>query len=89
MADLRSKSESILNNQARQPTAQVQSVGYDMQSLVSEMRDGMNHLKLNIAQAQKNTGSVDCPNVSCVSLTTLLVVVAIQLVIMLAYSIYR
>lgn len=94
LGDVRTKTDTILNNQARQPTAQVQAVGYDMQSLVSEMRDGMNHLKLNIAAAQKGAGGggaaiQDCPNVSCVSLTTLLVVVAGQLVLMLVYSLYR
>ncbi|GLV39697.1 ergic53 [Carabus blaptoides fortunei] len=88
LGDVKTKTDTILSNQARQPTAQVQAVGYDMQSLVSEMRDGMNHLKLSMAQ--KGGAPVqDCPNVSCVSLTTLLVVIAGQLVLMLGYSLYR
>nr|XP_023020150.1 protein ERGIC-53 [Leptinotarsa decemlineata] len=41
--ELKQRADTILNNQAKQPTAQVQAVGYDTQSLISEMRDGLNH----------------------------------------------
>lgn len=62
-----------------------------MQSLISEMRDGMNHIKMNFAQAQPQRGAPipECPKISCVSLTTLLIVVAVQLVIMLGYTLYK
>lgn len=89
MNDVKMKSDSILNNQARQPTAQVQSVGYDMQSLISEMRDGLNNLKQSISQPQRGAPVPECPRVSCVSLTTLLIVVTVQLVVMLGYSMYK
>lgn len=90
--ELKTRADTIINNQARQPTAQVQSIGYDTQSLISEMRDGLNHVKSNIAQMAQRAGTgspTTCPNINCVSVTTLLVVVATQLVILLGYNIYR
>lgn len=88
--DVKARADTIINNQAKQPTAQVQSVGYDTQSLISEMRDGMNQVKTNIAQfSQKLTGTPSCPSVNCVSLTTILFVVVVQLAIILGYNIYR
>lgn len=89
VTDVKLKTESVLTNQARAPTAQVQPVGYDTQSLISEMRDGMNQLKNNFAQAQRGLPIPECPKVSCVSLTTLLIVVAVQLFVMLGYSMYK
>lgn len=46
---LQARTESILQNQARQPTAQVQQApGYDVQSMIGEMRDGLNQIKQGI-----------------------------------------
>ncbi|KAJ3647722.1 hypothetical protein Zmor_019584 [Zophobas morio] len=89
--ELVTRSDTIINNQAKQPTAQVQSVGYDTQSLISEMRDGLNHVKQNVAQvAQKIDQSPSgCPSVSCVSVTSVLVIAVVQLLIILGYNIYR
>ncbi|KAF5270230.1 hypothetical protein FQA39_LY08444 [Lamprigera yunnana] len=90
IGDLQRRTETVINNQAKQPTAQVQSVGYDMQSLVSEMRDGLNHVKQNFAQVSQKMGvSGNCPNISCVSVTVVLIVAVVQLVVLLGYSIYR
>ncbi|KAK4884644.1 hypothetical protein RN001_000915 [Aquatica leii] len=91
LGDLHRRTETVINNQAKQPTAQVQSVGYDMQSLVSEMRDGLNSVKQNVAQVSQKMGSSssNCPNVSCVSVTSVLIISVVQLVILLGYSIYR
>lgn len=90
LADVTSRTETIISNQAKQPTAQVQSVGYDMQSLVSEMRDGLNHVKQNFAQFAHKAGNVGgCPTINCVSVTAVLIVAVVQLVILLGYSIYR
>lgn len=48
--ELQAKSDAIIQNQARQPTAQIQGgAGYDVQSLMSEMRDGLNQVKLGVA----------------------------------------
>lgn len=90
--EVKQRADTIINNQAKQPTAQVQSVGYDTQSLISEMRDGLNHVKSNMVQiAQKITAPPGggCPTVNCVSVTTVLVIAAIQLAIILAYNLYR
>lgn len=46
--DLQARSDNILQNQARQPTAQVQPAGYDVQSMIGEMRDGLNQIKQGI-----------------------------------------
>lgn len=90
LVDLRAKVDQIINNQAKQPTAQVQSVGYDTQSLVSEMRDGLNQMKQNFAHVQQRLANPPaCPNVSCVSLTTILIIAAVQLAAILGYNIYR
>ncbi|XP_060521569.1 protein ERGIC-53 [Cylas formicarius] len=89
--ELKQRADTIINNQAKQPTAQVQSIGYDSQALISEMRDGMNHVKSNMAQVMQKMGSQQggCQNISCVSVTTLLVVVVIQLIVILGYQLYK
>lgn len=43
------KADSIIQSQQRAPTAQVQSVGYESQAAINELRDGMNSLKQNLA----------------------------------------
>lgn len=68
----------ILNN-----ILQVQPMGYDYQSLVSEMRDGLNSLKRDV----KATGSGECP--TCLSTTMFLLFIGIQMIILLVYSLYR
>ncbi|KAK9890972.1 hypothetical protein WA026_013309 [Henosepilachna vigintioctopunctata] len=88
--ELKGKCDTILMNQAKAPTAQVQSVGYDTQSLISELRDSLNHVKVGVQQVHQRIGNEDgCPKVNCVTMTSVLVVVAIQLAIILGYNIYR
>lgn len=88
--ELKQRADTIINNQAKQPTAQVQSIGFDTQSLISEMRDGLNQVKQNFAQFSQKTGNAQsCPNVSCVSVTTLLVIAAVQLAVIVGYNMYR
>lgn len=82
VGELHTKTESILNNQARAPTAQVQPMGHEHQSLMLEIRDGVNILKKD-----RLTGSADCPN--CLSVSMFLLFIAIQMIILLVYSIYR
>lgn len=89
MNDLKSKLDTILNNQARQPTAQVQSVGYDTQSLISEMRDGLNHVKQNYAQVIQKLAEKQPCSTNCVSLLTVIVVVTVQMIVLLGYFFYR
>lgn len=92
LGEIQTRTDSILTNQARQPTAQIQSTGgYDYQQLVSEMRDGLNQVRQGIAGIGRAGGvpqaATGCP--SCVSLTTILVVTAVQLTLMLAYSFFK
>ncbi|KAG5891661.1 hypothetical protein JTB14_020079 [Gonioctena quinquepunctata] len=88
--DIKQRADTILNNQAKQPTAQVQSIGYDTQSLVSEMRDGLNHVKQSLVQmAGQRSGQPDCSNIRCPSVTVILLIAVGQLAITLAYLIYR
>ncbi|XP_030752265.1 protein ERGIC-53 [Sitophilus oryzae] len=82
--------DTVINNQAKAPTAQVQAVGYDTQSIINEVRDGINHVKSNVAQVASQLGQgYKCPQISCVSLTTILFVVVLQLAIILGYNLYR
>lgn len=91
------RSEQIIATQSRQPTAQVQSVGYDMQSVVNEMRDGLNHIKNGISHVTTKLGSNpqaaaqngQCPKQSCVSVTVFLVIAVLQLAVTLGYQMYK
>lgn len=48
--DVQSRTDKIIQNQSRQPTAQIQgNGGYDVQSMIVEMRDGLNQVKQGIA----------------------------------------
>lgn len=88
--ELKTRADTIINNQAKQPTAQVQAVGYDTQSLISELRDGMNSLKQNYGHVvQKLTEKQTCPTTNYVSVSMVLGIAALQLVILLGYSMYR
>jgi len=93
IVDVQVKSDSIIANQARAPTAQVQSVGYDMVSLVNELRDGINTVKRDAAAtAQKLTSpppAAGCPTTSCVSLPIFIFVAIAQLACFIGYSLYR
>lgn len=49
IGEIHARTDTIITNQARQPTAQIQSTGYDVQALISEMRDGLNQVKQGVA----------------------------------------
>lgn len=87
--ELKSKMDVIINNQAKQPTAQVQSVGYDTQSIISEMRDGLNHVKQNYAQLVQKLAEKQTCSGNCVSLVMFILVAVIQMVVILGYLFYR
>ncbi|XP_012257383.2 protein ERGIC-53 [Athalia rosae] len=91
VGEVHSKADTILNNQARAPTAQVQPMGYDYQSLISEMRDGLNTVKRDIEQThvKLDMGNKDCRTGNCLSTTLFFIFFAVQLVILLGYNIYR
>lgn len=92
--EIHSKSESIIQTQARQPTAQISNTGYDVQSLMSEMRDGMNQVKAGVAAVGSRInaapqGQIGCPTPNCLGLTSFLIAIAVQLGLMLAYSLFK
>lgn len=93
IGDLQHKTSSLLNK----GTATVQTGGsYQDGPIINEMRDGLNHLKIQLAQiggqqgggaqAQQQGG---CPQQSCLSFRTFLIVAVVQLLITLGYNIYR
>jgi mannose-binding lectin 1 len=95
VGDIYGKSDTIINNQKSQPTAQIHGAGYDVQSLIVEMRNGLNEVKQNVVNvghklnqptAQAN---IKCPTQSCLGTTTFLVGIVIHLLIMIVYNIYR
>ncbi|XP_032525317.1 protein ERGIC-53 isoform X1 [Danaus plexippus] len=63
------------------------------QQVVNELREGINHVKNNVAGVAQRLSSAPpqpaCPSVSCVSTTMLLTVVASQLAVMFLYSLYK
>ncbi|KDR19213.1 Protein ERGIC-53 [Zootermopsis nevadensis] len=93
--EVHSRSDSILQNQARQPTAQVQSVGYDMVSVINEMRDGLNVVKRDVAAASQRLGGgngtpAGCPQqTACLSPTIFFIFAALQVAVILGYSFWR
>ncbi|XP_046420528.1 protein ERGIC-53 [Neodiprion fabricii] len=91
VGEVHSKADTILNNQARGPTAQVQPIGYDYQALISEMKDGLNRVKRDIehANVKLDAGNKDCRTGNCLTTSMFLVFLAVQMVILLGYNIYR
>lgn len=67
-------------------------MGYDMASLISEMRDGLNTVKRDVAAASQRLGGAPggCPPpTACLSTTVFLVFAALQLAVILGYSLWR
>lgn len=56
--DVQSRAEQIIQNQGRQPSPQIQggAGGYDVQSMIVEMRDGLNQVKHGIAAVGQKYG---------------------------------
>ncbi|XP_058832587.1 protein ERGIC-53 [Topomyia yanbarensis] len=95
IGEVHARADSILNNQARAPTAQIQAGGYDMQSLIHEMRDGMNQVKQGVAgvtqrlQQPNAQSNVQCATQNCVGMTAFLVTIVVHLMVILGYNMYR
>lgn len=87
--DLNQRTEVLISNQ--KGVGGSVGGGYDMHGLASEMRDGINNLKLSMQAVQGRVNQPQalssCP--SCLGLTPFLIAIAVQLVIMLGYSIYK
>uniref|UniRef100_U5EV65 Putative mannose lectin ergic-53 involved in glycoprotein traffic n=1 Tax=Corethrella appendiculata TaxID=1370023 RepID=U5EV65_9DIPT len=96
IGDVTAKSDAILQNQARAPTATVQHTGgYDVQSLMQEMRDGMNQVKNSVSLVGQKLSqpqtlpNIQCPTQNCLTVTSFLIGIAVHLLIVLGYSLYR
>lgn len=92
LGDLQQRIEYVAQN-TKAPGAGVASNDYAMNTLMGEMRDGMNHVKNQIQAVQAKMASplpqTACPNIPCLGLTQFLIAVVVQLVILLGYNIYR
>ena len=88
--DLNQRTEVLISNQKQGGSA---GGGYDMHSLISEMRDGMNLVKASVLGVQAKVNQPQplnsCPTAKCLGLTPFLVALAVQLVIILGYQIYK
>lgn len=88
--DLNQRTEVLIGNQKVGGST---GGGYDMQSLISEMRDGLNQVKQGVQGVQARVNQPQplngCPTIKCVGLTPFLITIAVQLVITLGYLIYK
>jgi len=95
VTDVHSKVTALQSEKGR-GTATVQQVGGVGDSVVlGEIRDSINHVKRDMAnqyaggKGAQAQAKVSCPEVSCTSTTVLLGALAAQLVILMAYLMYR
>ena len=93
--DIKNIADTVLQNQQRAPTAQIQASGYDVQSLVAEMRDGMNQVKQGMAHVGQKLSSPQasaqtvCPTGNCIGVTLFLSVSAVQLLLVILYNVFK
>ena len=97
VSDVHSKVSSIQQAQGR-GTATVQQVGgggdMQMQQVINEIRDGVNRVKMDMQngyakQGGQKAAQTSCPEVACVSTMMLVGALACQLVMIMAYLMYR
>jgi mannose-binding lectin 1 len=88
--DLNQRSEMLISNQKQGGS---QGGAFDMHTLVTEMRDGMNQVKMQVQGVQARVNQPQplqsCPTSNCLGLTPFLIAIAVQLVIILGYNMYR
>jgi len=97
VTDIHGKVGTIQQTQNRQPTATVQQVGgqglpADLQNSIQEMKDGINTVKRDLSNTAARIEKTKCPDVSssgCVSSTLFIVLMGVQLVVLIAYMMYR
>ncbi|XP_030385850.1 protein ERGIC-53 [Scaptodrosophila lebanonensis] len=97
VGDINVRTDSIQTNQRNAPTAQIQSTGYDVQTLIAEMRDGMNQVKQGISHVGQRLGAspqgaaqvAPCPTGNCVGVTLFLSVTVVQLLLVFIYNIFK
>lgn len=97
VSDIHGKVGTIQQNQQRQPTATVQQVGgqglsQDITNSIQEMKDGINNVRRDLSNTANKMQQTKCPEVSstgCVSSTLFIVLMGVQLVVLIAYMMYR
>lgn len=92
VVEVHRKTESVLNNQIKQPTAQVQSLGYDNSALLRELQDGFGAVRRDVSFAVQKMNTMQqgsCPNVSCLTTTVFIAFAVIQILILVGYFMYR
>lgn len=91
--DLNQRSETIIQNQKHGATGGSAGAGYEMHTLISEMRDGMNQVKTGLqavgAKVAASPQIAACPTPNCLGITPFLVGIAVHLLIMIGYNMYR
>jgi len=104
VADVHNKVTSIQQNQGKgQGSVQQVSgpgVNTDMQNMIAEIRDSLNHVKRDMtngyARMQQQAGAaggkggaISCPDVSCSSTTMVALLLGGQLIIIIAFLMYK
>ena len=98
VSDVHSKVSSIQQAQGRgQGTVEQVGGGGDvkMQQVINEIRDSVNRVKMDMQNGyakqggQQQQSQVSCPEVACVSSMMLVGSLAVQLVMIMAYLMYR
>ncbi|XP_016933208.2 protein ERGIC-53 [Drosophila suzukii] len=96
VGDINVRTDNIQTNQKHAPTAQIQSTGYDVQTLIAEMRDGMNQVKQGITHVGQRLGApqgaaqvANCPTGNCVGVTLFLSVTVVQLLLVFIYNVFK
>jgi len=87
VAEVHLKTENIIKNQAHQPTAQVQPLGYDQVSIIHEIRDSLNTIKRDATQKAGYTQQLSCP--TCATNTIVLVAAVGQTLLFIIYAFYK
>lgn len=87
VAEVHSKSDTIIRNQVQQPTAQVQPLGYDQISIMHEIKDLLNTMKRDSASKPSYVQQIACP--SCATNTFIIVIATVQSLVFIIYFVYK
>jgi len=88
--DLNQRVEMLITNQKQGGS---QGGGYDIQGLITEMRDGLNQVKLSVHGVQSKINQPlplsSCPDAKCLGMTPFLIAIVVHLLILLGYNMYK
>jgi len=94
VTDVHSKVTALQGAQGR-GTGSVQQVGGGDAAVLAEIRDSINHVKKEVGgkayggRGQQAQAQVSCPEPNCSSSTVLVAALAVQLLLLMAYLMYR